>query len=66
MAKVHLELNLARGMKDRKKGFYRYCSSKRKSRENGSLLLNSIGKLVMTDVEEAKILNAVFAFVFIG
>lgn len=52
-------------MKDRKKGFYRYRSSKRKSRENRSLLQNSIGKLVTTDVEEAEILNAVFALAFI-
>ena len=31
-AKVHLELNLARGIKDNKKGFFNYISSKWKTR----------------------------------
>ncbi|GAB0176869.1 mitochondrial enolase superfamily member 1 [Grus japonensis] len=39
-AKAHLELNLARDVKDNKKGFFKYISSKRKTRENVGLLLN--------------------------
>jgi len=33
-AKVHLESNLARNVKDNKKGFFKYISSKRKARDN--------------------------------
>ena len=32
-AKAHLELNLARDVKDNKKGFFKCISSKRKTRE---------------------------------
>ena len=32
-AKAHLELNLARDVKDNKKGFFKYISSKRKTRK---------------------------------
>jgi len=33
-AKVHPELNLARDMKDNKRGFLQYISSKQKTRES--------------------------------
>ncbi|PKU44228.1 rna-directed dna polymerase from mobile element jockey-like [Limosa lapponica baueri] len=58
-AKVHLELNLARDVKDNKKGFFKYISSKRKTREK-------VGHwaLVMEDTEKAELLNATFASVF--
>jgi len=39
-AKAHLELNLARDVKNNKKGFFNYISSKRKTRDNVGLLLN--------------------------
>jgi len=39
-AKVHLELNLARDVKDNKKGFFTYISRKQKTRENVGLLMN--------------------------
>ncbi|GAB0175932.1 stAR-related lipid transfer protein 4 [Grus japonensis] len=39
---------------DKKKGFYRYISSKVKSKENVGLLLNGAGKLVTKDTEKAK------------
>ncbi|GAB0209695.1 mitochondrial enolase superfamily member 1 [Grus japonensis] len=39
-AKAHLELNLAGDVKDNKKGFFKYISSKRKTRENVGPLLN--------------------------
>ena len=39
-AKAHLELNLARDVKDNKKGFFKYISSKGQTRENVGPLLN--------------------------
>jgi len=63
-AKVHLELNLARDVKDKKKGFFKYISSKRKTRENVRPLLNEVGVLVTEDAEKAELLNAIFALVF--
>ncbi|GAB0176369.1 mitochondrial enolase superfamily member 1 [Grus japonensis] len=65
-AKVHLELNLARDVKDNKKGFFKYISSKRKTRENVGLLLNEVGALVTEDTEKAELLNVTFASVFIA
>ncbi|GAB0175916.1 mitochondrial enolase superfamily member 1 [Grus japonensis] len=56
-AKAHLELNLARDVKDNKKSFFKYISSKRKTREK-------VGALVMEDTEKAELLNAAFASVF--
>ena len=50
-AKVHLGLNLARDVKDNKKGFFKYISSKWKPRENVGLLLNEEGVLVTEDAE---------------
>ncbi|GAB0195017.1 mitochondrial enolase superfamily member 1 [Grus japonensis] len=63
-AKAHLELNLARDVKDNKKGFFKYINSKRKTRENVGLLLNEVGALVMGDTEKAELLNAFSASVF--
>ncbi|GAB0209109.1 mitochondrial enolase superfamily member 1 [Grus japonensis] len=63
-AKAHLELNVARDVKDKKKGFFKYISSKRTTRENVGLLLNEVGALVMEDTEKAELLNATFASLF--
>ncbi|GAB0205688.1 mitochondrial enolase superfamily member 1 [Grus japonensis] len=63
-AKAHLELKLARDVKDNKKGFFKYISSKRKTMENVGLLLNEVGALVTEDTEKAELLNAAFASVF--
>ncbi|GAB0202606.1 mitochondrial enolase superfamily member 1 [Grus japonensis] len=63
-AKAHLELNVARDVKDKKNGFFKYISSKRKTRENVGPLLNEVGALAMEDTEKGKLLNAAFASVF--
>jgi len=52
-AKVHLELNLERDVKDNKKGFFKYIRSKQKTRENVGPLLNEVRALVMEDTEKA-------------
>ena len=63
-AKAHLELKLASDVKNNKKGFFKYISSKRKARDNVGPLLNKVGALVMEDTEKAELLNACFASVF--
>ncbi|KAK4807239.1 hypothetical protein QYF61_024359 [Mycteria americana] len=63
-AKAYLELNLARDVKDKKNGFYKYTRDKRKARENVGSLLNGAGALVTQDMEKAEVLNALFASVF--
>jgi len=63
-AKVHLELNLARDVKDNRKGFFKYISSKQVTRDNVGLLLNEVGVLVTEDAEKSELLNACFASVF--
>lgn len=59
-------LNLEKEVKGNKKCFYRYISSKRKSRENMGLLLNVAGGLMTKDMEKAKALHAPFGSIFTG
>ena len=63
-AKAHLELQLASDVKNNKKGFFNYISSKRKARDNVGPLLNEVGVLVTQDAEKTELLNAFFASVF--
>jgi len=63
-AKAHLELNLARDVKNNKKGFFNYLSSKRKARDNVGPLLNEAGILMTEDAEKAELLNVFFASIF--
>jgi len=63
-AKAHLELKVARDVKNNKKGFFNYISSKRKARDNMGPLLNEVGVLVVENAEMAELLNAFFASVF--
>ena len=63
-AKAHLELKLARDVKNNKKGFFNYIRSKRKARDNVGPLLNEVGVLVTEDAEKPELLNAYFASVF--
>ena len=51
-AKACLELNLAKGIKENKKGFFKYINSKRKTSKNVTLLLSDGGVLVMGDAEK--------------
>jgi len=59
-AKAHLELKLARDVKNNKKGFFKYISCKRKARDNVGLLLNEVGVPVTEDADKADLLNAFF------
>ena len=63
-AKAQFELNLAWGVKENKKGFFKYVNNRRNTKENVGLLLNDVGALVKKDTENAKLLNVFFASVF--
>lgn len=46
-----MELNLARDVKGNEKGFCKYISDKRKTRENVDPLLNETGDLMTLNIE---------------
>ncbi|KFZ68503.1 hypothetical protein N338_08076, partial [Podiceps cristatus] len=59
-AKIPMELNLARDIKNNKKG------QKRQAKESVPPLANEKGELAATDVEKAEVLNEFFASIFSG
>ncbi|KAK4811010.1 hypothetical protein QYF61_015714 [Mycteria americana] len=63
-AKAELELNLAAAVKDNKKYFFKYISSKRRAKENLQPLVDGGGNTVTKAEEKAEVLNAFFASVF--
>ncbi|KAK4831654.1 hypothetical protein QYF61_018621 [Mycteria americana] len=63
-AKAELELSLAAAVKDNKKHFFKYISSKRRAKENLQPLADGGGNTVTKDEEKAEVLNAFFASVF--
>ncbi|KAK4828536.1 hypothetical protein QYF61_027212 [Mycteria americana] len=62
--KAELELNLAPAIKDNKKYFFKYISSKRRAKENLQPLLDRGGNTVTKDEEKAEVLNTLFTSVF--
>ncbi|NWX33671.1 RTJK polymerase, partial [Notiomystis cincta] len=62
-AMAYLELNLAKDIKDNKKGSFKYNNNKRKTKDNVGLLLNPGRTPVREDAEKAELLNTTFASV---
>jgi len=59
-----MELNLARDVKDNKKGFYRYIGRRRQAKESIPPLIKGNGELGSSVIEKAEVLNECFASVF--
>lgn len=59
-----MELKLAKDVKNNKKGFYRYVSSKQKHREDPDPLPNWAGTLLTSHADKAEILKIFFTSIF--
>ena len=59
-----MELNLARDVKNSKKGFFRCTGQKRKAKESVLPLINEKEALSSSYMEKAEVLNKFFASVF--
>ena len=56
-AKVQMELNSARDVKDNKKGFYMYRGRRRWAKEDVPPLMKGNGELASSDIGKAEILS---------
>ena len=65
-AKVQMELNLVRDVKDNKKAFYRYIGRRRQAKESVPPLVKGNRDLASSDIEQAEVLSECFASVFTG
>lgn len=63
-SKAHLELKLAKDVKDNKKSFFKYLKNKRKTRDRVGPLLDGAGARVTENAEKSELLNAAFVLVF--
>ena len=63
-SKAQLDLNLALGVEENKKCFYKYINSKRRAKENLHPLLDVAGNVKTEDKEKAEVLNAFLTPVF--
>ena len=57
-ARASLELNLASGVKDNRKGFFKYTADKTNTRGSVGSLMSEVGTLMTEDTEKADLLNA--------
>ena len=55
-----MELNLARDVKDNKKGLYRYIGRKRQATETVSSVMKGNGELASSEIERAEVFASVF------
>ena len=61
-----MELNLARDVKNNKKGFYWYIGRKRQAKESVPPVMKGNGELASSDIEKAQVVSECFASVFTG
>lgn len=59
--RAKVQLNLAAAIEDSKKGFYKYVSNKRGTKEVLHPSLEAGGNIVTKDIEKAEVPNAFFA-----
>ena len=63
--KAQMQLDLTKGTKKNKKGFYRYINQKRRDQEGVTpLLVTNTGKLVTVDKQKAEVLINFFCSLF--